>query len=91
MSMNEWETIGWVYNKALDEVEVPIIVFYKVENTDHTNYPIRNIGIKSIGLYDDEDGYGQDYLLSDDEVEKVYENIYESLNEKPIYDEYGGE
>ena len=50
MSMNEWETIGWVYNKALDEVEVPIIVFYKVENTDHTNYPIRNIGIKSIGL-----------------------------------------
>ena len=86
MNYDEWETTGWVFNKALDEVEVPITVFYNVESEDHTSFPV----IESIGSYEDEDGYDQDYFLSDDEAEKVYETIYEALQEEPIYDEYGG-
>ncbi len=86
MNYDEWETTGWVFNKALDEVEVPITVFYNIEIEDHTSFPI----IESIGSYEDEDGYDQDYLLSDDEVEIAWERIYEALHEKPLYDEYGG-
>jgi hypothetical protein len=86
MNYDEWETTGWVFNKALDEVEVPITVFYETESEDYTSFPV----IESIGSYEDEDGYEQDYFLSDDEVEKVYETIYEALQEEPIYDEYGG-
>tara|TARA_R110000765_G_scaffold7162_1_gene23417 strand:+ start:215 stop:478 length:264 start_codon:yes stop_codon:yes gene_type:complete len=85
MTYDEWETTGWVYNKALNEVEVPIIVFYFIENDDQS-YPV----IEEIGSYEDEDGYKQDYLLSDMEVERAYERIYEAMQEAPIYDEYGG-
>tara|TARA_R110000796_G_scaffold70288_4_gene160016 strand:+ start:523 stop:792 length:270 start_codon:yes stop_codon:yes gene_type:complete len=83
---DEWETTGWVFNKALDEVEVSVTVFYEVESEEHVRFPI----IRSIGSYEDEDGYEQDYLLSSREGEEIYETIYEALQEKPIYDEYGG-
>lgn len=83
---NDWETTGWVTNKALDEVEVPITIWYYTENGDGGIFPV----IYPIGIYEDDDGYEQDYELSDDKVDRVYEEIYEALQEKPIYDEYGG-
>ena len=83
---NNWETTGWVFNKALDEVEVPLDILYDVEHDDGGSFPV----IYGIATYEDEDGYEQDYLLSDDEVDRVYEHIYEAIREKPLYDEYGG-
>jgi len=75
---NDWETTGWVFNKALDEVEVPITIYYDIEYDDIT-YPI----IDATGYYIDDDGYEQDYLLSDDEVDREYEHILEAMRDDP--------
>jgi len=37
---NEWETTRGVTNKALDEVEVPITIWYYTENDDGGNFPV---------------------------------------------------
>lgn len=86
MNYNEWETTGWVTNKALDEVEVPITIWYDTENYDGGIFPV----IYPKATYEDDDGYKQDYLLSDNEVDRAYEHIYEAMCEEPLYDEYGG-
>ena len=77
---DDWETTGWVTNKALDEVEVPITIWYYTENDDGGIFPV----IYSIATYEDDDGYDQDYLLSDDEVDRAYEHIYEAMRDNPI-------
>ena len=74
----DWETTGWVFNKALDEVEVPINILYDIEY-DEGKFPV----ICSTGSYIDDDGYEQDYLLSDDEVDRAYEHIYEAMQDDP--------
>ena len=83
---NNWDGTGHVFNKALDEVEVPIDILYDVEHDDGGSFPV----IYGIATYEDDDGYEQDYQLSDKELDKFYEEVYEAMREEPIYDEYGG-
>ena len=83
---NNWDGTGHVFNKALDEVEVQIDILYDVDHDDGGSFP----AIYPIATYEDDDGYEQDYELSDKEVDKFYEEVYEAMREEPIYDEYGG-
>ena len=83
---NNWDGTGHVTNKALDEVEVQIDILYDVEHDDGGSFP----AIYPIATYEDDDGYEQDYRLSENEIEKYYEEVYEAMREEPIYDEYGG-
>ena len=83
---NNWDGSAWVFNKALDEVEVQIDILYDVDHDDGGSFP----AIYPIATYEDDDGYEQDYKLSDKEIEKYYEEVYEAMCEEPIYDEYGG-
>lgn len=83
---NNWDGSAWVTNKALDEVEVPIDILYDVEHDDGGSFP----AIYPIATYLDDDGYEQDYQLSENEIDKFYEEVYEAMREEPMYDEYGG-
>ena len=83
---NYWDGTGHVFNKALDEVEVQIDILYDVDHDDGGSFP----AIYPIATYEDDDGYEQDYQLSDKEIDKYYEEVYEAMREEPIYDEYGG-
>ena len=83
---NNWDGTGHVFNKALDEVEVQIDILYDVDHDDGGSFP----AIYPIATYEDDDGYEQDYRLSENEIEKYYEEVYEAMREEPIYDEYGG-
>ena len=83
---NNWDGTGHVFNKALDEVEVQIDILYDVDHDDGGSFP----AIYPIATYEDDDGYEQDYKLSDKEIEKYYEEVYEAMCEEPMYDEYGG-
>ena len=83
---NNWDGTGHVFNKALDEVEVQIDILYDVDHDDGGSFP----AIYPIATYSDDDGYEQDYKLSDKEVDKFYEEVYEAMREEPMYDEYGG-
>jgi hypothetical protein len=83
---NNWDGSAWVFNKALDEVEVPIDILYDVEHDDGGSFP----AIYPIATYSDDDGYEQDYKLSENEIQKFYEEVYEAMQEEPMYDEYGG-
>jgi len=83
---NNWDGLAWVTNKALDEVEVQIDILYDVDHDDGGSFP----AIYPIATYSDDDGYEQDYKLSENEIEKYYEEVYEAMREEPMYDEYGG-
>ena len=83
---NNWDGTGHVFNKALDEVEVQIDILYDVDHDDGGSFP----AIYPIATYSDDDGYEQDYQLSENEIEKYYEEVYEAMCEEPMYDEYGG-
>ena len=83
---NYWDSRGYVFNKALDEVEVPIVILYDIEYDDGGSFPV----IYGIATYEDDDGYEQDYQLSYTEIDKFYEEVYEAMREEPMYDEYGG-
>jgi len=83
---NNWDGSAWVTNKALDEVEVQIDILYDVDHDDGGSFPV----IYGIATYSDDDGYEQDYQLSENEIDKFYEEVYEAMREEPMYDEYGG-
>jgi len=83
---NNWDGSAWVSNKALDEVEVQLDILYDVDHDDGGSFP----AIYPIATYSDDDGYEQDYKLSENEIEKYYEEVYEAMCEEPMYDEYGG-
>lgn len=83
---NYWDSTGYVINKALDEVEVPITVKYEFESWNDGRFPV----IYTKATYEDDDGYEQDYALSENEVDRIYEEVYEAMKDEPIYDEYGG-
>ena len=83
---NNWDGSAWGFNKALDEVEVQIDILYDVEHDDGGSFP----AIYPIATYSDDDGYEQDYKLSENEIQKFYEEVYEAMQEEPMYDEYGG-
>ena len=74
-----WEATGWVTNKALDEVEVPITIQYDTDNDDTGLFPI----LESTGTYIDDDGYEQDYELSRREMDCAYEHILEAMQYDP--------
>ena len=65
---------------------MPIAILYDIEHCDGGSFPV----IYRIATYEDDDGYEQDYQLSDSEVDRIYEEVYEAMKDEPIYDEYGG-
>ncbi len=68
---NNWDGTGHVFNKALDEVEVPINILYDVDHDDGGSFPV----IYGIATYEDDDGYEQDYQLSYTEIDRIYEEV----------------
>tara|TARA_R110002124_G_scaffold132718_1_gene295273 strand:+ start:130 stop:372 length:243 start_codon:yes stop_codon:yes gene_type:complete len=78
MNPKDWYKHMWDGKGYPNDEEVHLDISYDIDIDDEGSYPT----IYPIATYQDNNGIEQDYLLSEGQIERLYEEIYEAMRDE---------